>query len=120
MNRYMSIKNVLKSALGLSLCAAFSLLAIPSANAVTIYGSVIFSSDDGEQAIGMHSFDTTSATSIKSVAGGENVLAHGGGVLVDGYYYAINADKKRMDVYDADTWTLERSQSGVTPALDLK
>ena len=115
----MSIKNVLKSALGLSLCAAFSLLAIPSANAVTIYGSVIFSSDDGEQAIGMHSFDTTSATSIKSVAGGENVLAHGGGVLVDGYYYAINADKKRMDVYDADTWTLERSQSGVTPALDL-
>lgn len=115
----MSIKNVLKSALGLSLCAAFSLLAIPSANAVTIYGSVIFSSDDGEQAIGMHSFDTTSATSITSVAGGENVLAHGGGVLVDGYYYAINADKKRMDVYDVDTWTLERSQSGVTPALDL-
>ena len=115
----MSIKNSFKSAFGLSLCAISGLSSIPEATAVTIYGSVIYSGDIGEPTVGMHSFDTNSAASLTPLAGGGDVLAHGGGVFVDGYYYAINADARLMSVYDADTWTLVSTQSGVTPALDL-
>jgi len=87
-------------------------------SALTIHGSVISEFGD-RRPPGIYKFDTTGPESFTPVAGGEGILSQGGGVLADGKYYSINADNLTLNVYDTDTWALERSIPNANATLDM-
>lgn len=116
----MNLTKSFKSAQFATLWAFLGLAAIPlPANALTIYGSVIFSSDNTVYPPGIYEFDTTGPQSLIPVAGGENIMSQGGGAYANGRYYSIYVDKSTYNVYDTDTWALVQSLPMSNAALDM-
>lgn len=95
------------------------LLMSSHAYGVNLNGCVVRSDDNATDRYGMYTFDTSDPLSLRALPGGSGVSAKGGGTLAGEEYYAIDADRGILNVYDPETWKAHRSFSNVMPALDM-